>query len=102
MMASHGNAFQIFGKVKGMNFLYLTQANDPPVKDDKPITYIGRLQARLNAWMPPRTAPLAPVRSGAMLLGSPTSAALFPSKQARETASAMGANAAKANGAISM
>ena len=99
-MALTANAFAMFAKVQGMNFVYLAQHSDAYVPDAKPGTYIQRLHARISSFMPPRQAPSSAFTSGACYMGSTESAALFPCKRARETVAAI--QAAEATKAHSM
>ena len=94
-MAVNANAYGMFSKVQYLNYVYLTQNSDAPVPDAKPGTYIQRLHSRLSSFMPTRLAPAAPMTSGAILMGSSESAALFPCKRARETVLALQAAESK-------
>ena len=88
-MAVHANAFGMFSKMEQMNFVFLVQAGDAYVPDAKPSTFLQRLHSRLTFLIPPKQARSAPLTSGAICMGSVESAALFPSKRARETVMAI-------------
>ena len=89
MVACHVVAYTMFSKIKNINFLNLTQVNDPFVADAKASMFINRLASRISGWIPEKSAPTAPIHTGGFLMGSAASAALFPSKKARETAMAV-------------